>query len=60
MAINISKGVLEVFKLCLSRSLNSFNKQMTANASDKKTAVLGNVLWRARNTGQEKILYHIS
>lgn len=52
MAINISNGVLKVFKLCLSRSLNSFNQQMTANALDKKTVVLGNVLWRASNMGQ--------
>lgn len=52
MAINISNGVLKVSKLCLSRSLNSFNKQMTANALDKTTAVLGNVLWRASSKGQ--------
>lgn len=42
--MNISNGVLKVFKLCRRRCLNSFNKQMTANALDKKTAVLGNVL----------------
>lgn len=41
-----------VFKLCLSRSLNSFSKQMTTNASDKKTAVLANDLWSESNTGQ--------
>lgn len=34
--MNISNGVLKVFKLCRSRCLNSFNKQMTANALDKK------------------------
>lgn len=50
--MNISNGVLKVFKLCLSRCLHSLNKQMTANALDKKTAVLGNVLWRASNMGQ--------
>lgn len=33
-----------VFKLRLSRYLHSFSKQMTTNALDKKTAVLGNDL----------------
>lgn len=41
-----------VFKVCLSRSLNSFSKQMTTNALVKKTAVLGNDLWKERNMDQ--------
>lgn len=46
--MNISNGVLKVFKLCRSRCLNSFNKQMIANALDKKYWLMffeGQVIW---------------
>lgn len=45
-----------VFKLYLSRSLNSFSKQITTNGFNEKISVLCNDLWKESKMGQYKTL----